>query len=76
MHVSEDPKLVNAKAIRATESSRKAAAVAWECAPSTDGLPLLPLELARGAAGSKVSAKESGSKLRHSEKDVKFNGTN
>ncbi len=35
------------------------------------GLPLLRLELARGAAGSKLPAKESGSKLPHSKKDVK-----
>src|SRR5271157_187415 len=40
------------------------------------GLPLLRLELARGAAGSKPPAKESGSKLPHSKKDVKLYGTN
>jgi hypothetical protein len=76
MHVSEDARLVSARAIPATESSRKAAAVTLECGRSTDGLPLLRIELARGAAGSKLPPKQSGSKLGHSKKDVKFNGTN
>jgi len=32
-----------------------------ECGPSSDGLQLLRLDLARGVAGEKVPAQESGS---------------
>ncbi len=95
MHVNRDPRLVRARAIPATEFSRGAAAnvllifrdfsqkmplarFGLECGSL---LPLLRLELARGAAGSKLPAKESGSKesgskLPHSKKDVKIYGTN
>ena len=90
MHVNGDPRLLRARAIPATELSRGNAAnvllifrdfsqkmplarFGLECGSL---LPLLRLELARGAAGSKLPAKESGSKLPHSKKDVKIYGTN
>ena len=90
MHVNGDPRLLRARAIPATECSRGAAAsvllifrdfsqkmslarFGLECSSL---LLLLRLDLARGAAGSKLPAKESGSKLPHSKKDVKIYGTN
>jgi len=90
MHVNRDPRLLRARAIPATEFSRGAAAnvlpifrdfgqkmplarFGLECSSL---LLLLRLDLARGAAGSKLPAKESGSKLPHSKKDVKIYGTN